>query len=154
MQAPQEPFKHLHELVHRYEMTYHVLLEWGADARWHPQRVGFSVELFGLPNPAISPDLQSPTEHVGLHASYEALREVLGWATAQSDKEREVGQVCVTIDDWEHRVVLESKPSTWRAELIAHVTHCGDVRRPLDEHEQHYVEEVKRRLASLGVREH
>jgi hypothetical protein len=126
---------HLEELAKRHEMTYHVLPEWGADTKWHQQRIGFQLELQGV----VRDDAD---------ASRNALREVAEWAFGEG-----AGDVKLSIDPPRGNVVHEPSKNAWIVELVGHVLHPGDVRRAVDAHEEDYVREVKERLSSLGISE-
>jgi hypothetical protein len=133
-----ESDEHLRELVHKYGMTYRVLAEWGSDESWNRLKIGLQLELHAPTGPKVAP-------HPELS---EAFREVARWALDIDSKE-----VCVALDDGAERVQYEPGSDAWTAELTAHVLHCGDVRRPVDSGQSDFVEEVRRRLSSLGVQQ-
>jgi hypothetical protein len=126
---------HLQELAKRHEMTYHVLPEWGADAKWNQQRIGFQVELQGV----VRDDAD---------ASRNALREVAEWAFGEG-----ADDVKLSIDPSRGNVLHEPSKKAWLVELVGHVLHQGDVRHAVDASEEHYVREVKERLSSIGISE-
>jgi 3-deoxy-D-arabino-heptulosonate 7-phosphate (DAHP) synthase class II len=112
-------------------MTYRVQTDWGSDANWNQQRIGLELELHAT----ASPDAEA------------ALREVAEWALPERT------DVCITVDEPMGRVQRASGPDGWVVELTAHVLHCGDVRRAVDDAQQDFVREVKHRLSSAGVKE-
>jgi hypothetical protein len=142
------PEPELRELVQRHQITYRVQPEWGSDANWNQQKVGLEIELHGSPSADAPERPTQPADDRSRHASYEALREVARWALGTAD-----GEVCVTIDPYFGGVQHDPSADTWVVELVAHVLHCGSVRRPLDGGEQDYVRQVTRRLSSIGVAE-
>jgi hypothetical protein len=148
-QAPQPPRAEpgLREAAEQYRVTYRVFLAWGPDADWKLHKVGFDVELHAAANP----DAPSEEPHIddpARRAAYQALRRMAEWALGPTQP-----GVCFTFDDYTGRVVHEPAMHRWAVELVAHVLHCEDVRRPLDESEHNYVRDVKKRLASVDVPE-
>jgi hypothetical protein len=138
----------LRDLARRYEMTYRVSPLVGSDPDWSPQKVGFDVELYALADPAAESREKPPPSNSELPASYAALREVADWALGGGG-----GDVCISIDAFEDRVVQRPRANAWVVELVAHVLHCDDVRRELHDDARSYVGGVKQRLASLGLGE-
>jgi hypothetical protein len=133
----------LRELVERHRISYRVLPEWGPDVRsGHQQKVGFDLELYGSATPG-----RSPTDDSAWQASFEALRAVAAWAFESGESD-----VCVAIDEGGRRIAQEPKLDEWVVQLSAHVVHCGEGKGPTDERERRYLESVKGRLVSLGVR--
>jgi hypothetical protein len=139
---------HLRELVQRHGITYRVQPEWGSDPNWNQQKVGLEIELHGSVNPGARNGRDPPPDDRTRSASYAALREVAQWALGAAE-----GDVCVTIDQYYGGLQHDPSADAWVVELVAHVLHCGSVRRPLDAGEQDYVRQVTRRLSSLGVAE-
>jgi hypothetical protein len=147
----EEPFvtdSPLRELARRYEMTYRVSPMVGSDPEWSPQKVGFDVEMSAIADPSAPSRDRPPPSYAALPSSYAALRQVAEWALGGGGAD-----VCITIDAFDDRVVQRPRANAWVVELVAHVLHCDDVRRELDEGERSYVSGVKHRLASLGVAE-
>src|SRR5262249_34721125 len=96
----------LAELARQFPMTYHVLAEWGADARWNQQRIGFQVELHG----------EVIEKDGGEVAAQEALREVADWAFGHGDAD-----VSLSIDAQRGHLVREPSADGWVAEVVGHV---------------------------------
>jgi hypothetical protein len=129
-------------------MTYRISPVWGPDSGWTLQKVGFDVELYAVADPASTSKGSPPSRHAALPCSYAAAREVAEWALGDGGQD-----VCIAIDAFDDRIVHRPRTSHWVVELVAHVLHCDDLRRPIDEMERRYVGGVKLRLATLGVPE-
>jgi hypothetical protein len=136
------------ELIKRHCVTYHVLPEWGADRSWHQQRTGFQVELHGVVDPEADASAGPPLDAHAICTSNGALEDIAAWAFGAGDD-----RVSVTIDPSRGRVIREPAMDAWVVELVGHVLHSGDVRRPVDDAEVHYLAAIKERLSSAGASE-
>jgi hypothetical protein len=140
--------QHLEELASRYRITYRILPELGLDARGHTQKIGFDLELYAVAGAESAVKERPPASPETLQAPNGALREVAEWALASEQQ-----GVCVSVDAPTDRVLYEPKMNAWVVQLAAHVLHCDGVSRPLAESQQHFLDEVRRRLASIGLHE-
>lgn len=148
LEATMTATDRLRQFASEHEVTFRVLPEWGTDAHWHQQRVGFQIELHGSGwrdgDPAAVPSLDDPE----VAACHDALREVATWAFGGGTDD-----VVISMDPFGGKVVQNANHS-WKVEVVGHVLHRGDVRRPVDAAEEAYLGEVKKRLQSLDIGEH
>jgi hypothetical protein len=139
---PSEP--QLRELAQAHRMRYRVATEWGPDKSWRQQRIGFTIDLRGSQGPDAEGLLGSERSRADTRA---ALRSVAEWAV-----DIQKPQVCATIDGYPDELEVDQR-GDWAVTLHAHVLHRGDVRRAVDHDENEFVQQVRGRLASLGVTE-
>ncbi|MGH7293821.1 MAG: hypothetical protein ACRELB_02755, partial [Polyangiaceae bacterium] len=80
--------------------------------------------------------------------AHDAARGVAVWAFSVLDDDPRFTYV---LDAFHERVVL-APGAPAEVEVRGHILHRGDVRRGLDDQERKVLEEVTRRLASVGVK--
>lgn len=137
----------MRELVERHRINFRVTPEWGPDRTWHQQKIGFQVELYGVVADSAS-DEAPPLDPEATQPAHEALDTVAEYAFGHGNE-----HVTMTIDPYRAELVREPSLNAWGVELVGHVLHNGDVRRPAGHAQVEYVSEIKQRLSKIGVHE-
>ncbi|AKU93969.1 hypothetical protein AKJ09_00633 [Labilithrix luteola] len=138
----------IRELVARHRINYRVTPEWGPDAHWHQQKIGFQIELYGVVADESTSADPPPLDTDVTNPAHDALDAVASFAFGNGNKD-----VMMTVDPYRAELVREPSLNAWGVELVGHVLHNGDVRRPADAAQARYVAEVKQRLSKIGVHE-
>jgi hypothetical protein len=135
----------LKQAVVQYQVVWSVYPEWGPDAQWHQQKVGYDVELAGTHFQPEHPPSPGCTECTQI---YDALRRIAEWILpkAECDSRYE-------IDDFDRRLAM-SRHHGLRQDvaLTIRIVHRDDYRRPIDDGEGASLAEMERNLSALGAR--
>ena len=140
--APPEDLK---QLVEDYKVFWSVYPEWGTDAQWQQQKVGYDLELVGTHfQPQHPPSPGCPE----CRQVYDALRQIAEWILPKEERRSRY-----EIDVFDGKVAMSARHS-FREEitLTIRIVHREDFRRPTDECENTCLTEMKRNLVALGAR--
>lgn len=135
----------LRQLAEKYKIRWSVYPEWGPDAKWQQQKVGFVIELVGTHFQPQHPPTPGCNE---CKEVYEALHRIAdeitpkGERPSRSEIERFDGRLSISSRRGLHEEVT----------LTIRLVHGADYRQPVDECENACLQEMERNLARLGAR--
>ena len=138
-----EPARELQDLVDRHEVRWGVYPEWGPDAKWQQQKVGFDLELTGThfePKHVPSPGCDE------CRAVYAALHRI-----AEFIRPKELRSTKYDIDVFTGTLARRHPSDAPRVTLTIRLVHRDRYRDPVDDCEITCLNEMEESLAALGA---
>ena len=138
-----EPPDALHELVRRHEVRWSVSPEWGSDANWRQQKVGFDLELTGThfePKHVPSPGCDE------CRTVYAALHRIAEFILPKAFRPTKYD-----IDVFTGTHVQRHPTDAPRVAVTIRLVHRDRYREPVDDCEVTCLREMEQALAALGA---